>query len=176
MAEREEELKSLLMKVKEESEKVGLKLNIQKTKIMASGPITSWEFQKPLARSPSPSPRGWLLTGEMTWWKVFRLLTKERGRKGSFAMEILSWNLFPGSFHAFSPYRLAEKSMSFTALFEQRCSRLKSKLPFSYTGALLNSMQHRNHGSAMEAVALPATWGCVSRPVYVDGMFLYTDG
>ena len=42
MAEREEELKSLLMKVKEESEKVGLKLNIQETKIMASGPITSW--------------------------------------------------------------------------------------------------------------------------------------
>ena len=43
MAESEEELKSLLRKVKEESEKVGLKLNIQKTKIMASGPITSWE-------------------------------------------------------------------------------------------------------------------------------------
>ena len=43
MAEREEELKSLLMKVKEESEKVGLKLNIQKTRIMASGPITSWK-------------------------------------------------------------------------------------------------------------------------------------
>ena len=44
MAEREEELKSLLMKVKEESEKVGLKLNIQKTKIMASSPITSWQI------------------------------------------------------------------------------------------------------------------------------------
>ena len=44
MTEREEELKSLLMKVKEESEKVGLKLNIQKTKIMASGPITSWQI------------------------------------------------------------------------------------------------------------------------------------
>ena len=44
MAECKEELKSLLMKVKEESEKVGLKLNIQKTKIMASGPITSWEI------------------------------------------------------------------------------------------------------------------------------------
>ena len=44
MGETEEELKSLLMKVKEESEKVGLKLNIQKTKIMASGPITSWEI------------------------------------------------------------------------------------------------------------------------------------
>ena len=44
VAESEEELKSLLMKVKEESEKVGLKLNIQKTKIMASGPITSWEI------------------------------------------------------------------------------------------------------------------------------------
>ena len=44
MVESEEELKSLLMKVKEESEKAGLKLNIQKTKIMASGPITSWEI------------------------------------------------------------------------------------------------------------------------------------
>ena len=44
MAEGEEELKSLLMKVKDESKKVGLKLNIQKTKIMASGPITSWEI------------------------------------------------------------------------------------------------------------------------------------
>ena len=44
MAEREEKLQSLLMKVKEESEKVGLKLNIQKTKIMASGPITSWQI------------------------------------------------------------------------------------------------------------------------------------
>ena len=44
MAESEEELKSLLMKVKEESEKVGLKLDIQKTKIMASGPITSWQI------------------------------------------------------------------------------------------------------------------------------------
>ena len=44
MAESEEELKSLLMKVREESEKVGLKLNIQKTKIMASGPITSWQI------------------------------------------------------------------------------------------------------------------------------------
>ena len=46
MAEREEELKSLLMKVKVENEKVGLKLNIQKTNIMASGPITSWEIDE----------------------------------------------------------------------------------------------------------------------------------
>ena len=46
MAENEEELKSLLMKVKEEGEKIGLKLNIQKTKIMASGPITSWQIDE----------------------------------------------------------------------------------------------------------------------------------
>ena len=46
MAESKEELKSLLMKVKEESEKVGLKLSIQKTKIMASGPITSWQIDR----------------------------------------------------------------------------------------------------------------------------------
>ena len=53
MAESEEELKSLLMKVKEESEKVGLKLNIQKTKIMASSPITSWEIDRETAETVS---------------------------------------------------------------------------------------------------------------------------
>ena len=53
MAESKEELKSLLMKVKEESEKVGLKLNIQKTKIMASGPITSWQVDGETAETVS---------------------------------------------------------------------------------------------------------------------------
>ena len=53
MAESEEELKSLLMKVKEESEKVGLKLTIQKTKIMASGPITSWEIDGEIVETVS---------------------------------------------------------------------------------------------------------------------------
>ena len=53
MEESEEELKSLLMKVKEESEKVGLKLNIQKTKIMAYGPITSWEIHEETADTVS---------------------------------------------------------------------------------------------------------------------------
>ena len=53
MAESEEELKSLLMKVKEKSEKVGLKLNIQKTKIMASGPITSWEMDGKIVETVS---------------------------------------------------------------------------------------------------------------------------
>ena len=53
VAESEEELKSLLMKMKEESEKVGLKLNIQKTKIMASGPITSWEIDGETVESVS---------------------------------------------------------------------------------------------------------------------------
>ena len=55
MAESEEELKSLLMKVKEESEKVGLKVNIQKTKIMASGPITSWEIDGETVETVSDS-------------------------------------------------------------------------------------------------------------------------
>ena len=53
MAESEEELKNLLMKVKEESEKVGLWLNIQKTKIMASGPITSWEIDREIVETVS---------------------------------------------------------------------------------------------------------------------------
>ena len=53
MAECEEELKNLLMKVKEESEKVGLKLNIQKTKIMASSPITSWEIDRETVKTVS---------------------------------------------------------------------------------------------------------------------------
>ena len=55
MAESEEELKSLLMKVKEESEKVGFKLNIQKTNIMASGPITSWEIDGEIVETVSDS-------------------------------------------------------------------------------------------------------------------------
>ena len=53
IAESEEELKSLLMKVKEKSEKVGLKLNIQKTKIMTSGPITSWEIDREIVETVS---------------------------------------------------------------------------------------------------------------------------
>ena len=59
MAESEEELKSLLMMVKEESEKVGLKLNVQKTKIMASGPITSWEIE----REPVETVSGFIFWG-----------------------------------------------------------------------------------------------------------------
>ena len=67
MAESEEELKSLLMKVKEESEKVGLKLNIQKTKIMASSPITSWQID-----GGNSGNSGWLyfwgLQNHRGWW------------------------------------------------------------------------------------------------------------
>ena len=66
MAESEEELKSLLMKVKEDSEKVGLKLNIQKTKIMASGPNTSWQIDGETVNS------GWLYSfgfqNHCRWW------------------------------------------------------------------------------------------------------------
>ena len=60
MAESEEKLKSLLMKVKEESEKFGLNLNIQKTKIMASGPITSWEIDGETVETVADFFGGWL--------------------------------------------------------------------------------------------------------------------
>ena len=66
MAESEEELKSLLMKVKEESEKAGLKLNIQKTKIMASGPITSW--QKDGETVEIVADYFWGLQNHCRWW------------------------------------------------------------------------------------------------------------
>ena len=71
MADSEEELKSLLMKVKEESEKVGLKLSIQKTKIMASGPITSWEIDGETVETVSDfifggAPKSlWMVTAAM---------------------------------------------------------------------------------------------------------------
>ena len=64
MAESEEELKSLLMKVKEESEKVGLKLNIQKTKIMASGPITLWEIDGEIVETVSDFILGSKITAD----------------------------------------------------------------------------------------------------------------
>ena len=67
MAESEEELKSLLMKVKEESEKVGLKLNIQKIKIMASGPITSWQINGETVETVSDFILGGL-QNHCRWW------------------------------------------------------------------------------------------------------------
>ena len=68
MAESEEELKSLLMKVKEESEKVGLKLSIQKIKIMASGPITSWEIDEETVETVSDFIfRGSQITADGDW-------------------------------------------------------------------------------------------------------------
>ena len=66
MAKSEDELKSLLMKVKEESEKVGLKLNIQKTKIMVSGPITSWEIDGETVEAVSDYFFG--LHSHCSWW------------------------------------------------------------------------------------------------------------
>ena len=67
MAENEKELKSLLMKMKEESEKVGLKLSIQKTKIMASGPITSWEIDGEIVETVSDFIFGGLQF-HCRWW------------------------------------------------------------------------------------------------------------
>ena len=72
MAESEEELKSLLMKVKEESEKVGLKLNIQKMKIVASGPIISWQIDGETIETVTDfifwAPKSlWMVTGAMKW-------------------------------------------------------------------------------------------------------------
>ena len=67
LAESEEELKRFLMKVKEESEKVGLKLNIQKTKIMASGPITSWEIDGKTVETLSVRLYFWGLQNHYRW-------------------------------------------------------------------------------------------------------------
>ena len=68
MAKSEEELKSLLMKVKEESEKVGLKLNIQKTKIMASGPNTSWQIAGETVETEADIILGGGLQNHCRWW------------------------------------------------------------------------------------------------------------
>ena len=79
MAESEEELKSLLMKVKEESEKVGLKLNIQKTKIMPSGPITSWEVDGKTVEAVS----------DFIFWapKSLQMVTAAMKLKDSYSLE-----------------------------------------------------------------------------------------
>ena len=82
MAESEEELKSLLMKVKEESEKVGLKFNIQKTKIMASGPITSWEID------------GETVSVRLYFWgapKSLQMLTAAMKLKDAYSLEEKLW-------------------------------------------------------------------------------------
>ena len=79
MAESEEELKSLLLKVKEESEKVGLKLNIQKTKIMASGPIPSWQID---------GETGWLYWGAP---KSLQMVTAAMKLKDTYSLEVKLW-------------------------------------------------------------------------------------
>ena len=81
MAESEEELKSLLMKVKEESEKVGLKFNIQKTKIMASGPITSWQIG------------GETMETDFTFWapKSLQVVTAGMKLKDTYSLEEKLW-------------------------------------------------------------------------------------
>ena len=83
MAESEEELKRLLMKVKEESEKVGLKLNIQKTKIMASGPITSWEIDGETVETVS----------EFIFWvpKSLQMVTAAMKLKDTYSLEEKLW-------------------------------------------------------------------------------------
>ena len=83
MAESEEELKSLLMKVKEESEKVGLKLNIQKAKIMSSGPITSWEVD-------GEQWKQWL---SLFFWapKSLQMVTAAMKLKEAYSLEVELW-------------------------------------------------------------------------------------
>ena len=79
-AESEEELKSLLMKVKEESEKVGLKLNIQKTKIMASGPITSWQID-------GETVADFIFLGS----KILQMVTAAMNLKDAYSLEEKLW-------------------------------------------------------------------------------------
>ena len=83
MAESEEELKSLLMKVKEESEKVGLKLNIQKTKIMAPGPITSWQIDGEIVET----------VADFIFWapKSLQMLTAAMKLKDTYSLEEELW-------------------------------------------------------------------------------------
>ena len=83
MAESEEEIKSLLMKVKEESEKVGLKFNIQKTKIMASGPITSWEIDGETVETVSD----FILGGS----KITAMVTATMKLKDAYSLEGKLW-------------------------------------------------------------------------------------
>ena len=84
MAESEEELESLLMKVKEESDKVGLKLNVQKTKIMASGPITSWEIDGETVETVS----------DFIFWaapKSLQMVTAAMKLKDAYSLEETLW-------------------------------------------------------------------------------------
>ena len=83
MAESKEELKSLLMKVKEESEKVGLKLNIQKTKIMVSGPITSWQIDRETVETVSD----FIFGGS----KSLQMVIAAMKLKNTYSLEVKFW-------------------------------------------------------------------------------------
>ena len=124
MAESEEELKSLLMKVKEESEKIGLKLNIQKTKIIASGPITSWEIDGQRVETVSD-----FILGGLQNHCILKCIFKSRDNTLPTKVHLVKAMVFPVVMYGYESWTVKKAEHQRIDVFELWCSRRLLRVP-----------------------------------------------
>ena len=169
MAESEEELKSLLMKVKEESEEVGLKLNIQKTKIMASGPITSWEIDGETVETVSDFILGGskitadgdcshkikrhLLLGRKAVTKLEGIL-KSRDISLPTKVHLVKAMVFPVVMYGCESWTVKKAECRRINAFELRCWRRLSKVPWTARRSNQSILKEISPGISLEGMML----------------------
>ena len=169
MAESEEELKSLLMKVKEESEKVGLKLNIQKTKIMASGPITSWQIDGETVETVrdfiflgskitadgdcSYEIKRHLLLGRKVMTNLDSIL-KSRGITLPTKVHLVKAMVFPVVIYACESWTIKKTERQIINAFELWCWRRLLRVPWTARRSNQSILKEISPGCSMEGMML----------------------
>ena len=169
MAESEEELKSLLMKVKVESEKFGLKLNIQKTKIMASGPITSWEIDGEAVETVSDfiflayktiadgdyshEVKRHLLFGRKVMINLYSIL-KSRGSTLPTKVRLVKAMVFPVVVHGFESWTVKKAEHRRIDAFELWCWRSLLRVPWTARRSTQSILKEISPGISLEGMIL----------------------
>ena len=169
MAESEEELKSLLMNVKEESEKVGLKLNIQKTKIMASGPITSWQIDGEIVETVADFILGGskitsdcdcsheikrcLLLGRKVMTKLDRIL-KSRNITLSKKVRLDKAMVFPVAMYGCESWTIKKAEHQIIDVFELWCWRRLLRVPWAARRSNQSILKEISPGCSLEELML----------------------
>ena len=169
MAESEEELKSLLVKVKEKSEKVGLKLNIQKTKIMASGPITSWEIDGEAVKTVADFiSLGSKITADgdssheikrnlLIWRKIMTNLDsilKTRDITLPTWVRLVKAMVFPGVMYGCESWSIKKSECRRIDAFELRCWRRLLRVPWTARRSNKSVLKEISPGCSLEGLML----------------------
>ena len=153
MAESEEELKSLLMKVKEERERVGLKLNIQKMKIMASGPITSWEIDGETVEICSHEIKRHLLLGRKVMTSLDSIL-KSRDITLPTKVRLVKAMVFPVVMYGCESWAVKKAEHQRIDAFELRCWRRLFRVPWAARRSNQSILKEISPGCSLEGLML----------------------